>query len=141
MWGTRRTGTDTPSGPSRQATTTDGLTRYGHISDQLAVAAQANLTTMSDHNDTRRSRITADSASVSRPAHGQFPTASAYLTSEGSGLDYDQAVVQHTGTSKRGVTRSSLRPTGAPGYLPHSSSSSGLGRECLASSHGELRHR
>jgi hypothetical protein len=46
-----------------------------HTSDQLAVAARANLTTMSDHNDTRRSQITADRASLSLPAHGQFPTA------------------------------------------------------------------
>jgi hypothetical protein len=30
--------------------------RIWHTSDQLAVAALANLTSMSDHNDTRRSR-------------------------------------------------------------------------------------
>ena len=48
---------------ARSAPVLDKLAGYG-TSDQLAVAAQANLTTMSDHNDTRRSRITTDMASA-----------------------------------------------------------------------------
>ena len=54
-----------------------------HTSDQLADATQAKLTTMSDHNDARRSRIEADGPGGNLPARGQSPTMWTHLTSEG----------------------------------------------------------
>lgn len=61
-----------------------GGRRSTTATDQLTASAQADLTTMSDHNDARRSRMTADGTGVSVPAHGRFPTRRTYLTSEGS---------------------------------------------------------
>lgn len=60
------------------------LDRIWHASDQLAAAEQSDLTTMSDHNEARQSRIESEGSDVDLPAHGQFPTTWTYLTSEGS---------------------------------------------------------
>jgi hypothetical protein len=57
--------------------------RTWHTSHQLVDVTLAKLTTMSDHSDTRSSRIDADEPNGILPAHGQFPTTRTCLTGEG----------------------------------------------------------